>query len=78
MVVFLILSTVQRTKDNTAMNDVTAFLITFFMITVLTGFVFALLSIRDGHSTKKAFAFIVNVVLFLFLGFYVLQNLVAI
>ena len=78
MAIFLILSTVQRTKDNAAMNDVTAFLITLFMITVATGFVFALLSIRDAHSTKKAFAFIVNVGLFLFLGYYVLQNLIAI
>ncbi len=77
MAVFLILSTVQRTKDNTAMNDVMAFLITLFMITVVTGFVFALLSIKDDHSTKKAFAFIVNVGLFLFLDYYVLQNLVA-
>ncbi len=77
MAVFLVLSTIERTKDNTAMNDITAFLITLFMISVLTGFVFALLSFRESYSTKKAFSLIVNVGLFLFLGYYVMQNLVA-
>lgn len=77
MAVFLVLSTIERTKANTTMNDVTAFLITLFMISVVTGFVFALLSLRESYSTKKAFSLIVNVGLFLFLGYYVMQNLVA-
>jgi len=75
MAVFLVLSTIERTKSNTGMNDVTGYLITLFFVTVLVGFILSVIGLREPSNLKKIAALVINVGLFLLLGYAVVQNL---
>ncbi|SCY21006.1 hypothetical protein SAMN05192588_1682 [Nonlabens sp. Hel1_33_55] len=77
MVVFLILSVVNR-NGSTDLDSIVGYLITLFFVTVIIGFVLALLSIREPATTQKYIGLIVNVGLALFLGYHTLQNLSSI
>ncbi|MFT6798259.1 MAG: hypothetical protein ACJAWA_000368 [Nonlabens sp.] len=52
LVVFTILGQTTRTAANT-INDITAYLITLFFISVLFGAIFSVLSIREDFHWKK-------------------------
>jgi hypothetical protein len=52
LVVFTILGQTTRTAAN-AINDITAYLITLFFISVLFGAIFSVLSIREDFHWKK-------------------------
>jgi hypothetical protein len=77
MAVFLSLSLIDRTAANSAMDDVTGFLITLFFITVIGGFVFGLLSLKESSDWRKTLGLIVNTGLFLLLALNVYRNLVV-
>ena len=74
LVAFLILSTTNR-NGSTAFDSVVGYLITLFFVTVIIGFVLALLSIKEKASLKKHIALVVNIGLALLLTYHTLQNL---
>ena len=76
MAAFLVLSTIERTKDNAGINDVTGYLITLFFVTVVVGFVLSLVSVKEDSTLKRNAALVINIGLFLLLVYTVLQNLV--
>jgi hydrogenase/urease accessory protein HupE len=75
MSVFLSLSLIERTAANSAMDDVTGFLITLFFITVIGGFMYALFSLREPNSWRKILGLVVNIGLFLMLALNVYRNI---
>ena len=77
MVLFLILSVTNR-NGSTSFDDLVGYLITLFFVTVVLGFVCALLSLRERASTQKYIGLVVNVILTILLVFNTLQNLSAI
>ncbi|AZQ44915.1 hypothetical protein [Nonlabens ponticola] len=74
LVVFLTLSVINR-DGSTMLDDIVGYLITLFFVTVLAGFVFAMLSLREPSSRVKTIGLAVNVILFVLLAVNVLLNL---
>jgi hypothetical protein len=67
LILFLVFTFIERTESNTAMDQVTSFLITLFAISVLSGFVLSLLSLKENSTKKRNVALIFNVGLFFLL-----------
>lgn len=77
MVLFLALSAISR-DGSTSIDSLIGYLITLFFVTVIIGFVLALISLKEPSSTIKYIGFIVNLALFALLGYNSLQNLSSI
>lgn len=77
MVLFLALSSISR-DGSTSFDSLIGYLITLFFVTVIIGFVLALISLKEPSSTIKYIGLIVNLVLFALLGYNSLQNLSSI
>ncbi|WP_194851198.1 hypothetical protein [Nonlabens antarcticus] len=74
LVIFLALSIINR-NGSTSFDDIVGYLITLFFVTVIIGFVCAMLSLREASSTQKYIGLIINVVLAILLTVNTLQNL---
>jgi len=74
MVIFLILSATNR-NGSTSMDSIVGYMITLFFVTVVIGFVFALLSLREKASKEKYIGLAINVILLILLMVNIFQNL---
>lgn len=74
MVIFLILSATNR-NGSTSMDSIVGYMITLFFVTVVIGFVFALLSLREKASKEKYIGLAINVILLILLMVNTFQNL---
>lgn len=74
MVIFLILSATNRNGSN-SMDSIVGYMITLFFVTVVIGFVFALLSLREKASKEKYIGLAINVILLILLMVNTFQNL---
>lgn len=74
VLLFIILANVDRTHANN-INEVTSFLITLFMISVILGVFFSLKSIPDAHHWKKYFSIVLNLFYFMLFVFSLMSNL---
>ena len=74
MVVFLVLSATSR-NGSTSLDSIVGYMITLFFVTVVIGFICALLSLREQASTHKYIGLIVNIGLLILLVVNTLQNL---
>jgi|GEM_PF-1225817 len=77
MVLFLLLSVTNRNGSN-SLDDVVGYMITLFFVTVVLGFICALLSLRETATTQKYLGLVINLVLMILLVVNTLQNLSAI
>ncbi|WP_438969289.1 hypothetical protein [Nonlabens sp.] len=74
LVVFTILSQTTRTVDNN-INDITGYLMTLFFVTILMGFFFSILSIKENYHWKKYLGIGINFFLVIMTGIAIAGNL---
>jgi heme A synthase len=74
MVVFLALSISSR-NGSTSLDSLVGYLITLFFVTVIIGFICAMLSLREKATTQKYVGLIINVVLAIMLAINTMENL---
>lgn len=74
--VFLVLSQVSRTTTNRSIGDLVGFLITLFAVSVLAGFVLAILSLREQGSRKRNLSAGFNILLFLIFAAQIMYQIV--
>lgn len=74
LLVFTILSQTTRTIDNN-INDITGYLITLFFVTILMGFFFSILSIREKYHWKKYVGIGMNFFFLIMTGIAIAGNL---
>ncbi|WP_124980025.1 hypothetical protein [Nonlabens xiamenensis] len=74
LVGFVVLSNIDRTTQNN-INDVTGYLITLFFVSLILGFVFAMLSLRESYHWKKYIGLGINVFYFILFILALIGNL---
>ncbi len=77
MAIFITLSAINR-NGSTQLDALIGFLITLYFVTVIIGLLTSLLSIKESRTTRWYIAFVVNIGLALWLGYYTWQNLSSI
>jgi heme A synthase len=74
MVVFLALSIINR-NDSTSLDSLVGYMITLFFVTVIIGFICAMLSLKEKTAAQKYVGLIINVVLAILLTIHTMENL---